>query len=159
MTTAPKPQDAAMALSDESLRQFPGYRMKRAVHLIQTQLATTLRPFDLRLVTYSILQLVVDNPGARPSHLSDALAIERPNMVALIEELIRMGALQKTRDPKDRRAISLQATDAGNSLCSRANAAVTAMEQQFFQGLSATSLGNLQKALTTVERNIRDISS
>ena len=55
--------------------------------MIQSDLIETLRPFDLRMLTYSALVLIVDNPGLNQSRLSQIMDIERPNLVVIIDEL------------------------------------------------------------------------
>ena len=42
-------------VSDETLRSFFGYRMKRAFNVVQADLAETLKPFELRMLTYTAL--------------------------------------------------------------------------------------------------------
>ena len=141
---------------DSVLRQFLGYRMKRAWMLIQADLSQVLKPFELRIVTYSILQIVVSSPGMRPSQLAEALAIERPNLVALLDDLIRRDLLRKERDPADRRAVLLHPTEAGQTLCTQAHAAIAAREAHFLQGLSDEAIIQARSALSTVVRNISE---
>lgn len=141
---------------DSKLRQFLGYRMKRAWMLIQADLSQALKPFDLRIVTFSILQIVVSSPGLRPSQLAETLDIERPNLVALLDELLRRDLLRKERDSHDRRAVLLHPTDAGIALCAKAHAAVSDREKHFFNGLSDDAVAQASKALTTVVRNITE---
>ncbi|WP_241525549.1 hypothetical protein [Pseudophaeobacter leonis] len=42
-----------ISVSDATLRQFIGYHMKRAFNVVQSDLAHTLKPFDLRMLTYT----------------------------------------------------------------------------------------------------------
>ena len=83
------PQSDVIHAGDATLRNFVGYRMKRAFNVVQADLTKTLKPFDLRMLTYTALVLIVDNPGLRQSQLADAMDIERPNLVVLIDELER----------------------------------------------------------------------
>ena len=53
-------------INDDTLRTFVGYHLKRSFNVIQSDLIETLRPFDLRMLTYSALVLIVDNPGLEP---------------------------------------------------------------------------------------------
>lgn len=89
-------------VSDTTLRSFVGYRMKRAFNVVQDDLTATLRPFDLRMLTYTALVLIVDNPGLRQSQLADAMDIERPNLVVIIDELERRELIVRDRVPTDR---------------------------------------------------------
>ena len=100
-------------VSDATMRGFVGYQIKRAFNVIQDDLAKTLKPFELRMLTYTALVLIVDNPGMRQSQLADAMDIERPNLVVIIDELERRELIVRDRVPTDRRAYALKATLAG----------------------------------------------
>jgi DNA-binding MarR family transcriptional regulator len=41
------------------------------------------------MITYSLMAVIVDNPGVRQSQLAQVLAIERSNLVVLLDELER----------------------------------------------------------------------
>lgn len=91
-------------VSDNTLRQFVGYHLKRASNAVLSDLTTVLKPFELRMITYTALVLVVDNPGMRQSHLADAMDVERPNLVVIIDELEGRELIVREKVPTDRRA-------------------------------------------------------
>ena len=99
--------------SDDTLRGYSGYRMKRAFNVVQSDLARVLKPFGLRMVTYSALTVIADSSGLRQSELARALDMERPNMVAIVDQLERKGWIQRNRVPTDRRAHALVLTEVG----------------------------------------------
>lgn len=142
-------------VSDATLRLFAGYHMKRAFNVVQADLSQTLKPFGLRMVTYSALTLIVDNPGLRQAQLADALAIERPNLVVIIDELEARDLILRERDPTDRRAYALMPTVAGRRLCTRAAAAVKKHEDRLFGFLNGPERAALLEALRTVETSAR----
>ncbi|RYH12204.1 MarR family winged helix-turn-helix transcriptional regulator [Tropicimonas sp. IMCC6043] len=139
-------------VSDATLRGFFGYRMKRCFNVIQADLARTLRPFDLRMLTYTALVLVTDNPGLRQAQLAEAMDIERPNLVAITEELARRGLILRNRVPTDRRAYALEATPAGVKLCAEATEAVRAHEAALLAGLDDEMRGLTLEAMKRIER-------
>ena len=145
-TTAPT------TVSDATLREFIGYRMKRAFNVVQDDLTSTLRPFDLRMLTYTALVLIVDNPGLRQSQLADAMDIERPNLVVIIDELERRELIVRDRVPTDRRAYALKATLAGRQLYDRAVASVTAHEGKLLAGLDDVTIKTVLDALKVIEK-------
>ncbi|WP_146344499.1 MarR family winged helix-turn-helix transcriptional regulator [Falsiphaeobacter marinintestinus] len=122
-------------VSDATLREFAGYHMKRAFNVIQADVNRTLKPFELRMVTFSTLTLIVDNPGLRQAQLADALAVERPNLVVIIDELERRDLIVRNRVPTDRRAYALNATLTGHRLHGQALAAVRGHEARMFRDL------------------------
>lgn len=142
-------------VSDATLRLFAGYHMKRAFNVVQADLSQTLKPFCLRMVTYSALTLIVDNPGLRQAQLADALAIERPNLVVIIDELEARDLILRERDPTDRRAYALMPTVAGHRLCARAVAAVQKHENRLFGFLSGPERVALLQALRRIETSAK----
>lgn len=138
-------------VSDENLRALVGYNIKRAFNAVQADLLDTLRPFDLRMITYSALVLIVDNPGLRQSHLSAALAVERPNLVVIIDELERRELITRERLQSDRRAYGLQATLAGRKLYENVVRAVMAHEVKIFGDLDGAAVKNLVAELHRIE--------
>lgn len=137
--------------TDASLRAYVGYHMKRAFHVFKGDLDRTLKEFDLRMVTYSALVLIVDTPGLRQAQLADALLVERPNFVVIIDELEKRGLIVRGRDPTDRRAYALKPTLSGQALCKWATEAVDRHEQRVFGLLSDTERQTLLAALAKIE--------
>jgi len=137
-------------ISDETLRRFIGYNMKRAFNVVQADLADTLKRFDLRMVTYSALVLIVDNPGLSQSQLAAAMDIERPNLVVIVDELEQRGLITRERVPTDRRLYALKATITGRRLCEKALAANAANEARLFAGLEENQRAVLHEALRSV---------
>ncbi|WP_236545097.1 MarR family winged helix-turn-helix transcriptional regulator [Tropicimonas marinistellae] len=152
----PQRKQTVTEISDATLRQFFGYRMKRAFNVVQADLAQTLKRYELRMLTYSALVLIVDNPGLRQSQLADAMDIERPNLVVLIDELERRELILRDRVPNDRRAYALKPTLAGQQLCSQAVAAVTAHEEALLQDVDASERAAATDVMKKIERRYRD---
>ena len=81
------------------------------------------------------------------SFAADTLGIERPNFVAIVEELERRGLITRTRDLDDRRAYCLNATSAGLALADQAVKACQAHEEKLFGQLSAEDRAQLDRIL------------
>ncbi len=138
---------------DRDLRDLVSYSIKRANAALMGDIERVLGRFGLRRSTYSALSVVTDNPGVRQSDVSQALAIERPNMVQILDELQRSGLIVRVRDPGDRRAYLLSATTAGTALMAEAGAALHAHDQRLTEGFSAEQRRALIAALRRVEGN------
>lgn len=138
-------------ISDDTLRGFVGYGIKRAFNTVQTDLNAVLAPLELRMLTFSALVIIVDNPGLRQSQLADALLIERPNLVIVVDELERRELITRDPAPTDRRAYALRATLVGRQLHARAMAAVQAHDNRMTQNLSEEERQVLAVALARIE--------
>jgi DNA-binding MarR family transcriptional regulator len=142
-------------VSDRTLRGFAGYNMKRAFNAVQADLARTLEPFGLRMMTFTALVLVIDNPDLSQTQLAGALAVERSNLVVIIDDLEQAGLITRNPSPTDRRSHALRATLAGRRLCKRALQAVRAHEEKLLGGLGENGAAALIAALQTVEQGNR----
>lgn len=140
---------------DDTLRSLYGYQMKRTFNAIQSDLTRTLKPFDLRMLTYTALVLIVDNPGLRQSQLAEAMDIERPNLVVIVDELERRDLINRDRLESDRRAYALHATPAGRDLCAAAVAAVAAHEAALLGGIGREALSAAMEVMRRIERNFQ----
>lgn len=154
----PQAQEGVVHVSDKTLRAFLGYQMKRTFNVIQSDLSQTLKPFDLRMLTYTALVLIVDNPGLRQSQLAEAMDIERPNLVVIIDELERRDLIIRDRLANDRRAYALMPTLAGRRLCEKAVAAAEAHEKRLLRDLNPDAQAMAMKVMQLIENNRRRTS-
>lgn len=138
---------------DDILRQFSGYNIKRAFNVIQADLNATLRPFGLRMTSYSVLSVIASHAGVRQSTLADALSIERPNVVQLIDELEVAGWIMRNRDPADRRAWVLTCTPEGRAMFRKTTAAVRDHDARLTVGVNAQDRAVMIATLQGIEAN------
>ena len=127
-----------------------GYAMKRALSVVQADLAITLAPFDLRATSFSALMVVVERPGITQTDLAEALAIERSNLVQIVDELCSVGRIARTPFQGDRRRHALMPTPKGLAVAAQAGAAVAAHEARVFGGLTGAECKVLGKLLAKV---------
>ncbi|SFL88269.1 MarR family winged helix-turn-helix transcriptional regulator [Shimia aestuarii] len=139
-----------VAVSDAALTRFLGYHLKRAQTVLMGDMNAAIAPLGLRMITYSALAMVAENPGLRQSHLADALSIERPNLVVILDDLEERGLISRDRVPTDRRAYALMPTLAGRKLYEEATAAVAAHEARMLAGVSAEDRAAVLRVLGAI---------
>jgi DNA-binding MarR family transcriptional regulator len=71
-------------------------------------------------------------------------------MVAVVDELERSGYVERRRDPRDRRAYSLQATAAGRQVLERAAEATKRAEDEFLAPIPTAERRHLKRLLGTL---------
>ena len=142
--------EAPDRIFDEVLKNFLGYGIRRASNVIQADLAEALRPFDLRMITFSSLVLITDNPGLTQTQLASALDIERSNLVSIVDELEKRGLIRRTTVTGDRRAYALTATLAGCRLKESAYAAALAHENRLLSMLSPEQREIVRQAMAQI---------
>ncbi len=127
--------------------------MKRCFNSVQADLARELEALDLRMLTFSALIVVVDNAGLRQSELAQALSVERPNLVVIVDELEKRGLIKRTQVPTDRRAYALTPTAAGKELYHTALKVVQDHEAKILAGLTDEQVRTLRDALKSIQKS------
>jgi DNA-binding MarR family transcriptional regulator len=108
--TQANPRDLLKAaqLSDQV-----GFLLRFAQAAVWSDVVAAFEPLGLRPVHYSILKITKAVPGSRQQAIGEALSIQRPNVVALIDDLQERGLIQRKRHPQDRRSHALYLTPEG----------------------------------------------
>lgn len=73
--------------------------------------------------------------GVRPGKVAQAVGIEPPSMVRLIDQLIDSGLVLKQDDPTDRRAKALFLTAEGKQVAERLEAALLPFRRKLFSDI------------------------
>jgi len=142
--------DAGTAVRDTALSRLVGYNLKRSFNNIYVDLAEALRPFGLRMITFTILTMLRENPGIRLSNLAAAIDMEKPNMVSVIDELSARGLVTRSADPLDKRARQLHLTADGLKLQHQAYAAACVHEEGCLQHLDEAERAQLIALLSKI---------
>ncbi len=85
---------------------------------------------------FGILSVVATNPGLNQTVLSQALGIDKPNLVALIDAVVEQGLLTRSVDSKDRRSRVLNLTPKGHNQFKKTLVLVKSGEDQMLARLS-----------------------
>lgn len=142
-----------MTQADHTLRHLTGYALRRATSAAMPGVNKVLETYGLRRSSYSSLAVIVANPGLNQGQLADALSIERPNVVQIIDRLERMKLVQRTKSMEDRRAYALQPTAKGCSVQDEATRALQQFDSRLRDGLTDGDLATLHRSLTIIEQN------
>jgi DNA-binding MarR family transcriptional regulator len=66
------------------------------------------------------------------------MCVDRTTVVGIVDDLEKAGFVHRKRNPEDRRAYALEATDAGRAWAVKARKAVLEAERELLAPLSAT---------------------
>jgi len=141
---------ADAALDAGGVQDLVGYHARRTALCLIDGFMRAMAPYELRPVEFSVLSVVVHNPGATSSQLSHTLNLLPPNVVRLVQRLERRELLSRRRDVQDRRAIGLYATPKGAALLKQAHTAAQQSEVQSLAHLSAAEQAILRGLLRKV---------
>ncbi|PPE66321.1 MarR family winged helix-turn-helix transcriptional regulator [Caldimonas caldifontis] len=118
-------------LDEARLHDVLGYQMAQATIVSNAVFAEQVgRPFDLRPVEYTVLTLIVENPGGSQARLARALAVTAPNITMWIDRLESRGLVRREQSARDRRSQVLHATQEGIALARAATQRILDAERQ-----------------------------
>jgi DNA-binding MarR family transcriptional regulator len=112
--------DEAASLDLSALTAIVGYPLRRAQLAVFEDFNRRFAALELSPAQYSALVVIGANPGRKQSDIAGALGIQRPNFVAMMDELERRRLAERLRAPSDRRSHALALTAAGATLVARA---------------------------------------
>ncbi len=127
---AASPVDDARPLDLSALTSIVGYPLRRAQLAVFEDFNRRFAALKLSPAQYSALVVIAANPGRKQSEIAGALGIQRPNFVAMMDELERRGLAERLRTPVDRRSRALALTAAGATLAARARRVQAEQEKE-----------------------------
>lgn len=104
-------------------------------------------PFGLREVEFTLLVLLLANPGAAPKQVALALALAPPALTALVDRLAARDLVERRKSAHDGRALELWLTDRGQTLARRTQAISRTMEDGLLAALSPAERAMLRELL------------
>lgn len=133
-----------------ALNRLFGYNLKRVYMLVRADFRDQIGDNSLSTRTFSALCLVVNNPGITQSELARRLGIERSGLVAMVDELQRLGYVERKQVPTDRRVQALQPTRSGKQAAEIAFANVARGEENVLSALTAEEQSQLRHLLEKI---------
>ena len=150
-TSVTSKAEAAQA-TDHKLQELLGYHLRRASAVVQMDLQHALEPFGLRMMTFTVLSIVSENPNNSQSRLSQKINNQRSGAVPLIDELEGVGLVGRHRVEGDRRSYALRLTSLGEKTWKSAFAAVQQHEHDLFASACDTDVSEIKKILKQIWR-------
>lgn len=146
MATVAEDADGGLGVLDDLV----GYHLRRASAAFATDFARALAGTGMRQVLFGILSVVSANAGINQGAVGKSLGIQRANMVALINELVDLGLLDRKTSDGDRRAFSLTMTPAGTAKLSECLVRIRAHEAEMLSDLAPAEHETLVALLTRI---------
>lgn len=109
-----------------------------------------LAELGLKVRTFSVLWLAGEGLNPTQRELSDFLSLDPSQVVPLVDDLERRGAVTRQADPRDRRSRIIVVTPAGRRLLRKALALTEAADNRSLSALTAEERATLQTLLSKV---------
>uniref|UniRef100_B0SXU1 Transcriptional regulator, MarR family n=1 Tax=Caulobacter sp. (strain K31) TaxID=366602 RepID=B0SXU1_CAUSK len=116
-------ETATPSVSLGGLETQVGFLLRLAQVAVFKDLIAALKPFDLRPTDFSVLLVIDASPGLKQQAVGEALRIQRPNLVTILDQLQARGLVRRGVVPGDRRSYALTLTLEGEALLAKAKAA------------------------------------
>lgn len=110
------------------LETLIGYNARRAALAIIGEFLQRMAVYGLRPVDFSVLSLIMHNPGITSRQLCSALSILPPNLVGMINGLQKRGLIERRPHPHDGRAMGLHLTVTGHDMMQAAEQTASELE-------------------------------
>ncbi len=155
-STSKRPADTANetavieSIDSRYLETLMGYNARRAALSIISVFLDRMAVYDLKPVEFSVLSLVLHNPGITSRQLCAALNILPPNLVGLVQDLDKRGLIVRMPHPRDGRAMGLHPTREGAALMRKAEKTASELELDVTQRLTAEERHTLLQLLQKI---------
>lgn len=114
------------------------------------QFGERLRPLGLEQRQAGMLVRLAANEGRSQQAIAAMLGVNATRMVFLVDELEKLGLVERRRNPEDRRSHALYLTGQGRAALARVQAVAAEHEEQMSAGLSGAERGELISLLRRV---------
>ena len=111
------------------LESLIGYNARRAALAIIEEFLERMAVYGLKPVDFSVMSVIVHNPGVTSRQLCASLNILPPNLVSLIQSLDSRGLVERLPHPHDGRAVGLHPAKKGKALMVQAEATASELER------------------------------
>lgn len=131
-----------------------GYHLRRAHGAFVVDFAEALDGTGMRQILVGILAVISHQPGINQGAAGRILDIKRANMVSLINELVVARLVYRMVDSQDRRAFSLNLTEAGDAMLKDCLERISLHERRMLEGFTDEELVLLRELLGRIARRI-----
>jgi len=132
------------------LETLLGYNARRAALAVIAQFLERMAVYDLKPVEFSVMSVIVHNPGVTSRQLCAALNILPPNLVGLVQSLEARGLIERLPHPHDGRAMGLHPTEQGQELMLKAEATASELEMRIGSKLTPNQVQTLVTLLQKI---------
>src|SRR4051812_31017514 len=137
-----------------SLRSNPCFLLALLGRVAKRRFADALEPTGLKGPEAFALMRLRDLGPISQQELAETLDLDPSKLVALLNELESDGLAERRRDPCDRRRHIVEISPRGHERLADADRVMATFEVDFFSGLAADELDELQGLLARVAQRV-----
>lgn len=129
-----------------------GFVLRLAQVAVFKDLIEALKPFELRPTDFSVLLVIEATPGLKQQAVGEALSIQRPNLVTILDQLEGRSLVRRGDVPGDRRSYALTLTPQGQDLLNSAKTAHEGHTERVSGALGGMDRRMVLEALSRIAR-------
>ncbi|SRR5690606_6642885 len=118
------------------------------------QSAFSQHNFDLTVDQWTALRTLYENPECTNKELAELCGKDQPTLTRIIDLLIKKNLVARVDHPSDRRCLSLQLTDKGQSKILEIAPKVAEFRMQAWQNLTEEDFAHFTRILNTIYDNL-----
>jgi DNA-binding MarR family transcriptional regulator len=136
-----------------------GYLLKTASHLLQPCLEEALRDSGLTVTQWKVLMCLRDELASTCADISRELPHDSGSLTRIVDDLEKMGYLERQRSTSDRRMVALNITPTGRVAVAAGIPYVVKLLNSALQDLTRAEIVTLVDVLQKVVARLRQIGA
>jgi DNA-binding MarR family transcriptional regulator len=141
------PGPAAVPALPDKLTRWPGFVLAKVAETGFAYYDQALAPLGIRRHHLAVLALLDDLPAVQQVELGRLLVLSPATITHVINDLEELGAVERRRDPNDRRAHHLHLTDRGRALIHQGERISQQVTDDYFSVLTPAERYTLHEML------------
>lgn len=130
-----------------ALKQYFGYCLKKVMFKFRAMQDEALKEWGIQSHHLGILKVVESEPVSQNT-LGEELGIDKASMVKVLDQLEKLGYVERNSHPTDRRIKIVGLTRKGETLLKDCNVRKAEIEKRFFKDLTESEVRQLHSTLT-----------
>ena len=128
------------------------FSLMKSADILGGDFARLFRQYGVTATVFNAMRILIQGPegGQRIGEIGRQLIQRVPDITRLIDRMERDGLVRRSRDPEDRRAVSIRLTGRGRRKCESLYSAVSAMHGEQLSHMSERDLNQLYKLLEKI---------
>jgi DNA-binding MarR family transcriptional regulator len=139
------------------LDSYLPYLLNRAGARIASAFGEEMRPLGASLQIWRVLAALREKDGRRMGDLSRTISIEVSTLTRLVDNMEKMGLVERRRDAEDARAVALHVTASGKRLTRRILPIAERYEAVALEGFTPAEAEVLKQALRRLYDNMDEL--
>lgn len=143
-------------MSMRELHEQLGVNLVLLARLYRRALDGVLKPYELSEATVLPMRYIARlGNNIRQGTLAEALNLEGPTLVRVLDQLTEQGYIDRIEDTQDRRAKTLRMTPAGEALNAELSNVLATLRNELFAGASEDDINATLRVMSQLDANLQ----